>query len=114
MVFELLADLLAGCLVFVQNLHLHFSVREPWTLLQSRCTKLADPSVTVQSLWSGVMLSTDAENGEVEPIQGSIAEQLGPGTEWDLGPKISDPWGPGVNWDPRTNLNPRTYCVPSL
>ena len=54
---------------------------EPWTMLKSRCTKLADPSVTGQSLWSGVKLSANAESGEVEPIQGSIAEQLVPGTD---------------------------------
>jgi len=53
----------------------------PWTMLQSHCAKLADPSVTVQSLWAGVKLSANAESGEADPIEGSIAEQLGPGTD---------------------------------
>lgn len=53
----------------------------PWTVLQSHCAQLAGPSVTVQSLWAGIKLSANAESGEAEPIDGSIAEQLGPGTD---------------------------------
>ena len=45
-----------------------------WTILRSRCARLADPSVTVRSLWEGVRLPAAA------PIEGSLAEQSGPGT----------------------------------
>jgi len=52
-----------------------------WTMLQARCAKLADPSVTVQSLWAGIKLSGNTESGRAGFIEGSIAEQLGPGTD---------------------------------
>jgi len=54
-----------------------------WTILSSRCVRLADPSVTVRSLWAGVKLfpSTTDLNDGLEVMEGSIAQQLGPGTD---------------------------------